>query len=248
MEGKKAACILNFFFLQKHTFPFISTTTAVLHAEETGRQPFNLSSLGACKHLALYVCVSCSVVFDSLRPQRLQPTRLLCPWDSLGKNTGMDCHSLLQRIFSTQGLNPSLLHCRQVLQRMTALNTRVAKEAKERWVYKPAKGKKTVMYCYILVSGNESGTTEAAQHACSAVLSFSVTLSPHLSVHLFCMCMSFPFFKFAWYSVCMLAAGNQEPPTASQESEQSFLLDFFKLYHIYVLFLDPFIYSKVTAG
>ena len=27
----------------------------------------------------------------------------------------MDCHSLLQRIFLTQGLNPDLLHCRQIL-------------------------------------------------------------------------------------------------------------------------------------
>ena len=207
----------KFFFLQKHTFPFISN--AVLHAEETGRQPFNVSSLGACKQLALCVCVSCSVVFDTLQLQRLQPTRLLCPWDSPGKNTGMDCHSLLQRIFSTQGLNPSLTHCRQVLHQMTALNTRVAKETKERWVYKLAKGKKPVMYCYILVSGKESGATEAAQHACSTVASFSVTLLPHPPIHLFCICMSFPFFKFAWYSVCMLAPGNQEQPTASQESQ-----------------------------
>ena len=34
---------------------------------------------------------------------------LLCPWDSPGKNTGMDCHALLQGIFLTQGLNPHLL-------------------------------------------------------------------------------------------------------------------------------------------
>ena len=33
----------------------------------------------------------------------------------LGKNTGVDCHFLLQGIFSTQGLNPGLLHCRQTL-------------------------------------------------------------------------------------------------------------------------------------
>ena len=35
---------------------------------------------------------------------------LVCPWNSLGKNTGMDCHSCLQGIFPTQGLNPGLLH------------------------------------------------------------------------------------------------------------------------------------------
>ena len=33
---------------------------------------------------------------DSVRPHRWQPTRLLCPWDSPGKNTGVGCHFLLQ--------------------------------------------------------------------------------------------------------------------------------------------------------
>ena len=35
--------------------------------------------------------VSCSVVSGSLRPHELEPTRLLCPWDSSGKNTWMGC-------------------------------------------------------------------------------------------------------------------------------------------------------------
>ena len=35
--------------------------------------------------------------------------RLLCPWSFPGKNTGVDCHFLLQGIFLTQGLNPNLL-------------------------------------------------------------------------------------------------------------------------------------------
>ena len=38
-------------------------------------------------------------------------SRLLCPWDSPGKNNGVSCHSLLQGIFLTQGLNLNLLHC-----------------------------------------------------------------------------------------------------------------------------------------
>ena len=33
---------------------------------------------------------------DSVRPHRWQPTRLPHPWDSLGKNTGVGCHFLLQ--------------------------------------------------------------------------------------------------------------------------------------------------------
>ena len=31
-----------------------------------------------------------------MQPHRWQPTRLLCPWDSPGKNTGVGCHCLLQ--------------------------------------------------------------------------------------------------------------------------------------------------------
>jgi len=53
---------------------------------------------------------TCSVVSNSLQPHGLQPTRLLCPWDSPGKNTGVGCHFLLQRIFLSQGSNPYLLH------------------------------------------------------------------------------------------------------------------------------------------
>ena len=50
---------------------------------------------------------------DSLRPCGLYPTRLLCPWDSPGKNSGVGCHFLLQGNFPTQGLNPGLPHWRQ---------------------------------------------------------------------------------------------------------------------------------------
>ena len=41
--------------------------------------------------------------------------RFLCPWDSPGKNTGVGGHFLLQGIFLTQGSNPGLLPCRQIL-------------------------------------------------------------------------------------------------------------------------------------
>ena len=54
-----------------------------------------------------------SVVSDSVRPHGLQPTRLLHPWDSPGKNTGVACHFLLQGIFPAQGSNSGLPHCGQ---------------------------------------------------------------------------------------------------------------------------------------
>ena len=41
-----------------------------------------------------------------LWPHGLQPTRLLPPWDSPGKSTGVGCHFLLQGILPTQGVKP----------------------------------------------------------------------------------------------------------------------------------------------
>ena len=49
-----------------------------------------------------------SVMCDTLWPHRLA-YQALCPWDSPGKKSGMGCHFFLQRIFLTQGSNPSLL-------------------------------------------------------------------------------------------------------------------------------------------
>ena len=46
--------------------------------------------------LLLLLLLSRSVMSDSVRPQRRQPTRLPHPWDSPGKNTGVGCHFLLQ--------------------------------------------------------------------------------------------------------------------------------------------------------
>ena len=66
----------------------------------------------------VYMCASHSVVSKSLRPHGLWPTRLLCPWDSPGTNTGVGCHALLQGFFPTQWSNLRLLHllnCRWVL-------------------------------------------------------------------------------------------------------------------------------------
>ena len=55
----------------------------------------------------------------TLQPHGLQPTRLLGPRDSPGKNTGVGSHSLLQGIFLTQGSNLGLLNCRQILYHLS---------------------------------------------------------------------------------------------------------------------------------
>ena len=52
---------------------------------------------------------------DSLLPDGPLPSRLLCPWGFLNKNTEVGCHALLQGIVLTQGSKLHLLHCRQIL-------------------------------------------------------------------------------------------------------------------------------------
>ena len=61
---------------------------------------------------------SCSVVSDSLQPHGLQPTRLLHPWDFLGKSTGVGCHFLLWWV----------LNCGCRRQRLTDMMGRTGRE------------------------------------------------------------------------------------------------------------------------
>ena len=49
----------------------------------------------------------------------LRPHELYSPWNSPGQNTGMGSCSLLQGIFPTQGSNPGLPHCRQILDQLS---------------------------------------------------------------------------------------------------------------------------------
>ena len=48
-------------------------------------------------------------------PMDCSPPGLSVHGDSPDKNTGKGCHALLQGIFPTQGWNPGLLHCRQII-------------------------------------------------------------------------------------------------------------------------------------
>ena len=70
--------------------------------------------------VSVSVCAqSCLTLCD---PMDCSPARLLCPWGSPGKNTGVGCHFLLHRIFPTQGSNPRLLHCRETLYHWATWN------------------------------------------------------------------------------------------------------------------------------
>ena len=59
-------------------------------------------------HLCLTVC----------NPVNCSPP-VFCPWNFPGQNTGMGNHSLLQWVFPTQGSNPDLPHCRQILYHLS---------------------------------------------------------------------------------------------------------------------------------
>ena len=69
--------------------------------KDVNQQTFNqvycygLSRKTQCSHTAAAAAKSLQSC-PTLRPQRWQPTRLPCPWDSPGKNTGVGCHFLLQ--------------------------------------------------------------------------------------------------------------------------------------------------------
>ena len=79
---------------------------------ELRKQLFSFSFASHCfclERKGSEVAQSCLTLCDPM------DTRLLCPWDFLGKSIGVGCHFLLQEIFPTQGSNPGLPHCRQML-------------------------------------------------------------------------------------------------------------------------------------
>ena len=84
-KSKKEICsvftVVVYYSVSTHTTIYMSIS---LHCRQ------NLTQDYGC------VCISCSVMTDSLRPHGVHPSRLLCPWNSPGKNTGVGCHFLLQ--------------------------------------------------------------------------------------------------------------------------------------------------------
>ena len=67
--------------------------------------------------LDLHCCAGFSLVV--MKVSHSVVPRLYSPWNSPDQNTGEGSLSLLQGIFSTQGLNPGLLHCPQILYQMS---------------------------------------------------------------------------------------------------------------------------------
>ena len=76
-----------------------------------------ITANGECSHeIKRYLLLGRKVMTNLSEVAQLCLTHCYpCPWDFPGKNTGVGCHFLLQGIFPTQGLNPGLPHCRQML-------------------------------------------------------------------------------------------------------------------------------------
>ena len=96
--------------MHTHVHAALSTTA------KKSKQPECLS-LDICINTTWYLHMkseSRSVVSNSLQPHSLNSS-----WTSLDQTIGVGSPSLLQRIFPTQGLNPGLPHCRQILYKLS---------------------------------------------------------------------------------------------------------------------------------
>ena len=72
-------------------------------------------------------CVFVAQSCPTLQTHGLEPARLLCPWNSPGKNNGVGSYSLLQGIFLTQRSNLDLLHCGWILYHLSHQGTPIVK-------------------------------------------------------------------------------------------------------------------------
>ena len=97
---------------------------------------------------------------------RTEPARLLCLRESPGKNTGVCCHALLQRIYPTQGSNLHLLHWRWFLlplsHHRSPQNTSNNSKIQQFWVYQT----KTLLHSKRNSQQNEKTTNGSRENIC----------------------------------------------------------------------------------
>ena len=115
-ENAREGLILKVIYLSQKDASHNATT---LFSENLAENNFQRKKMKASvvfywrySSIVVLVAQSCLTFCDPM-----DPTKLLCPWDSPGKNTGVGCCSICQAIFPTWGSNSGLLHCRQILWR-----------------------------------------------------------------------------------------------------------------------------------
>ena len=118
LEGSDSYLNKFWFILSGEPKYSLTWDSIPLRRSDKGPNVFLNFHVSTCVCVSVFVCVcmcvcayvfvctymydSCSDVSDSLQPHGLKPTRLLWPWNSPGRRTGLGCHFLLQGIFLTQ--------------------------------------------------------------------------------------------------------------------------------------------------
>ena len=113
--------VFSSFEEQQLTFigmPWLLIVVDCLTAEHKLKGPMGFNIAARNGEVEVFGDCCCSVSKSHLThcdPMDCKPSRIPYPWDSLRRNTGVGCHSLLQGNFPMQGSNPGLLHFRQIL-------------------------------------------------------------------------------------------------------------------------------------
>ena len=149
------------------------------------------------------VCALGSVLSDSLWPQEPHPTRLLCPCDFPSRNTGADCHFLLQGNLAEPGMQIGLLcllHFRRILYGWASLLSR--------WIF-------LVMWIKNSITGKSIGINEGIlsakilwflyfSHRCEILIDVQISLLFVFLVKHFQVTVSFSFdilvFNFSFWN------------------------------------------------
>ena len=97
--------------------PYLSSSAS------SGAPEFSSISAAPSGGSLLGMCVLVTQSGLTLRPQWTVARQAPLSWGSPGRNTGVGFHFFLQGIFLTQGLNPRLSHCRQMLYRLSPLGS-----------------------------------------------------------------------------------------------------------------------------